>query len=341
MSFWTKCPNELIDLLPEMTDREIQLIFRVLRHTVGRKEEWAELGESQLLEETRLSRSTLYEAKDSLEEDGFLEVDRDRRRCAYRLGNLAEAAKKRRARREGASSPKGVRKSGPPVRESGPSENPDQRGPDFRTQTRPESRTPSISKEREQENLERSSSTELKRTPPDDAFFRSEDQVDQVEPGYPGQRNLVRRMREVGVDELQAERLSRDYPPELLTRCLDELPLHRNVRNPAAHLVAAIKAGGFSVPVDQAEVRRKARAQRASAERQAEAAAGQAEQLRTMAEWDFLAGAASPEELREAEAAARKQLPPRMAAAPVDSPMVRGLMLDHLRNRAGPRQGVA
>lgn len=352
MSFWTKCPNELIDLMPEFNEKEIQLILRVLRHTVGRHEEWAELGESQLLEETKLSRTTLYEAKETLEKDGFLLVDRERRRCAYKIGDLGTAAVKRRARRDdehgekrkshskGGNTPNRVRNPGPPVRNPGPSEYPNKRGPDIRTQTGPESRTPSISKERTSESKE-TSSLQLKRTPAaDDAFLRSgdDDQVHQVQDD-PGHVDLVRRLQAIGMDVHQAEKAAGETY-QLALEALEQLPLRANLRNPAGFVVDFCRKGGFSPPADIARERqRRAGLQRRSELRQGESQERDACSIRDRAEWDYLAGQATPGQLAAAEQYARAQLPPAMAeSAPSNTGPVRAFMLEYFRSH---HQGVA
>jgi hypothetical protein len=69
-----------------------------------------------------------------------------------------------------------------------------------------------------------------------------------------GLDTLCERLRAVGLSVRLAEDTLRRYELDHVRRALDNLP-HRNARNPAAYLLAELKAGDFAPPVSKRTVR--------------------------------------------------------------------------------------
>lgn len=89
MNPFTRVANSLWDNGPiySLSRAELVLLFHLLRMTTGYHRDCYIASESQILEETQLSRASLYRAKQRLIEDGLLDVTVTDGVCSYSLPN--------------------------------------------------------------------------------------------------------------------------------------------------------------------------------------------------------------------------------------------------------------
>jgi hypothetical protein len=305
---------------PDVTP-SVRLLLFISRFSTGYLKPEVALKESFILEQTGMSRSSLYKAKKDLLEAGKITLTHTQTgNCVYRLAADLQCLKGATTAQERAN-----RKWGSAPADGG--------GPRLET--------PHVYKEF-QENLidHHQPLTKPDPTPQhlnDDASSINKFK-DKVTTGDGSVLNemqtmLVERLRACAVNGRIAENLVRISPTEVIERALTGLKARKEVNNPAGWLVREIQSGGYVAPLAvRAEESRKIvelsrRAEKAAVEVEREKADAAA--AADLAELEALA----PERQAELLEAARARLAwlPRVATATPDNPFIRAAMLDLLR----------
>ena len=271
---FTKVPNSFWDIESELGGAERRLLLRIIRLTEGFHQEWAEVGESTLLQQTGLSRAAVYRAKASLVGASLLEVRPGAASCAYRLGpRLLHGVSPTRPRlpSKTPSTPVDPLPSHPVDGGSHPVDG----GSHPRDGSRLAHETPS--------RLTHETGSILKETSLKKSFKETSSSLDSSSTGDDDdvvkRNDLKCRLMEAQVSELQAHKFSRSCKPAAIETALLRAS-GPNIRNPAAYLARELATGGFAPPttVDHEKALRQKRDQVARtrrAARESEAAAAE------------------------------------------------------------------
>jgi len=258
---FTALSNALIDsgLLAQLKPTEVKVFLVLARFSTGFLRFQAVIGEQKLMELTGASQSSLYEAKQGLVQRGLITIAHTKTgRCLYQLGKLFQPLITPGEQVEPVARPAWARPSAPP--EGNPSEQPEsyKEFKEIQNQHHPVPPAPS---------------------PNDDDFLSPE------VGGVAGGR-LVERLKQLGVNEFMAHRLTRSKPPEIIERAIQRVRT-LEVANPAGYLVSEILRGGYHDKPDATkaqrdfhrEVHEKRQAERLKLEQQHQQSQNQAEQL--------------------------------------------------------------
>lgn len=258
---FTALSNALIDsgLLAQLKPTEVNLFLVLARFSTGFLRLQAVIGEQKLLELTGASQSSLYEAKKSLVQRGLITIAHTRTgRCLYQLGKLFQPLMTPGEQPQPAAKPVWARPSG--QLEANPSEQPEsyKEFKEIQDQHHPVPDTPD---------------------PNDDALLVSN------RGGVTG-GSLVERLKQLGVNEFMAHRLTKSKPPEIIERAIQRVRT-LEVTNPAGYLVSEILRGGYHEKPDATkaqrdlhrEIQEKRQAERLKLEQQHQQSQNQAEQL--------------------------------------------------------------
>ena len=229
---FTAINNALWDskLLDSLTGGEIRLLLWFIRFTNGFLREFCFIGEENLIKYTKLSRTSLYEAKRVLEEKGLITVVRTRRSCRYRLGEELQVLLK-----EGESPASKRLISGPKNQVPAP--------PEVRPGEPHGSGLPHPWEEDKENNDQHHAPSATQSSTRDDV---SPDlfQATNSETRYA----LADQLKQFGVSEFMAYKLTRNHPEEIISLALGRLK-QVAVANPAGYLVSEILRGGYGQPV--------------------------------------------------------------------------------------------
>ena len=258
---FTALSNALIDsgLLAQLKPTEVNLFLVLGRFSTGFLRLQAVIGEQKLLELTGASQSSLYEAKKGLVQRGLITIAHTRTgRCLYQLGKLFQPLMTPGEQPEGITKPVWAGPSG--QLEANPSEQPE-----------------SYKEFKEIQDQHHS----VPDTPDsnDDAFL-----VSKVNGATRGR--LMDRLKQLGVNEFMAHRLTKSKSPEIIERAIQRVRT-LEVTNPAGYLVSEILRGGYQEKPDATkaqrdlhrEIQEKRQAERLKQEQQHQQSQNQAEQL--------------------------------------------------------------
>lgn len=258
---FTALSNALIDsgLLAQLKPTEVSVFLVLARFSTGFLRLQAVIGEQKLMELTGASQSSLYEAKKSLVQRGLITIAHTRTgRCLYQLGKLFQPLMTPGEQVEPVAKPAWARPSG--QLEANPSEQPEsyKEFKEIQNQHHPVPAT---------------------QDPNDDAPLSSESH--KVTGG-----SLVERLKQLGVNEFMAHRLTKSKSPEIIERAILRIRTLQ-VTNPAGYLVSEILRGGYHEKPDATkaqrdlhrEIQEKRQAERLKLEQQHQQSQSQAEQL--------------------------------------------------------------
>jgi hypothetical protein len=217
-------------LLASLTGGEIRLLLWFIRFTNGFLREFCFIGEENLIKYTKLSRTSLYEAKRVLEEKGLIQVVRTRRSCRYRLGEELQVLLK-----EEEST---VYKQ-PPQR----GQKPRQGTHEVRSNELHGSDLPDPWKEDKDINNQHHVSRATLTPSHDDVSFNLS-----LSTASENRYALAEQLKQFGVSEFMAYKLTRNHPEEVISLALGRLK-QVTVTNPAGYLVSEILRGGYGQPV--------------------------------------------------------------------------------------------
>ncbi len=258
---FTAISNALIDsgLLAQLKPTEVKVFLVLARFSTGFLRFQAVIGEQKLMELTGASQSSLYEAKQGLVQRGLITIAHTRTgRCLYQLGKLFQPLITPGEQVEPVARPVWAMPSG--QLDGNPSEQPEsyKEFKEIQDQHHPVHATPN---------------------PNDNDFLGLE------VGGVTGGR-LVERLKQLGVNEFMAHRLTRSKPPEIIERAIQRVRT-LEVANPAGYLVSEILRGGYHDKPDATkaqrdfhrEVHEKRQAERLKLEQHHQQSQSQAEQL--------------------------------------------------------------
>lgn len=226
---FTALSNALIDsgLLAQLKPTEVNLFLVLARFSTGFLRLQAIIGEQKLMELTGASQSSLYEAKKGLVQRGLITVAHTRTgRCLYQLGKLFQPL----------MTP-GEQLEGPPK--------PVWAGPSGQLEGHPSEQSESYKEFKEIQNQHHS--VPATSNPNDDALWVSKEGV--------ANGSLVERLKQLGVNEFMAHRLTKSKPPEIIERAIKRVRT-LEVTNPAGYLVSEILRGGYHEKPDATKAQR-------------------------------------------------------------------------------------
>ena len=258
---FTALSNALVDsgLLAQLKPTEVNLYLVLARFSTGFLRLQAVIGEQKLLELTGASQSSLYEAKKGLVQRGLITIAHTRTgRCLYQLGKLFQPLMTPGEQPEAVARPVWA-------------------GPSAQLEGNPSEQPESYKEFKEIQDQHHS----VPDTPDsnDDALLVSE------LPGLAG-GSLVERLKQLGVNEFMAHRLTKNKPPEIIERAIQRVRTLA-VTNPAGYLVSEILRGGYHEKPDATkaqrdlhrEIQEKRQTERLKQEQQHQQSQNQAEQL--------------------------------------------------------------
>lgn len=257
---FTAISNALVDsgLLAQLKRIEINLFFVLARFSTGFLRLQAVIGEQKLMELTGASQSGLYEAKKGLVQRGLITIAHTRTgRCLYQLGKLFQPLMT-------------------PGEQPQPAAKPVWANPSGRLEANPSEPLESYKEFKEIQDQHHSVPDTL--SPNDDALLVSKVVVPCG--------SLVERLKQLGVNEFMAHRLTKSKPPEIIERAIQRVRT-LEVSNPAGYLVSEILRGGYQEKTDATkaqrdlhrEIQEKRQAERLKQEQQHQQSLSQAEQL--------------------------------------------------------------
>lgn len=308
---FTALSNALIDsgLLAQLKPTEVNLFLVLARFSTGFLRLQAIIGEQKLMELTGASQSSLYEAKKGLVQRGLITIAHTKTgRCLYQLGKLFQPLLTPGEQPEPIAKPVWV---GPSRQlEGNPSEQPEsyKEFKEIQDQHHP---VPATS------------------NPNDDDFLGSE--VRGVTGG-----SLVERLKQLGVNEFMAHRLTKSKPLEIIERAIQRVRT-LEVTNPAGYLVSEILRGGYQEKPDATkaqrdlhrEIQEKRQAERQKLEQQHQQSQSQAEQL-----WQKFLSLPSGHQLelkQKIQAQAEREGFSRLRGWGEEHPTWRGLLLEEFQ----------
>jgi len=205
-----------------------RLLLFIARFSTGYLKAEVVLRESFILEQTGMSRSSLYKAKNDLLASGHITIGHTQTgNCIYRLAPQYQCMKGATSAQERAS-----QKWGSPVTDHG--------GPQVETPMYKENK----------ENLDQHhQSVPATPTPTDDDFSSScSEPVRSIEP-------LVEHLKQLGVNEFMAHRLTKSKSADIIERAISRVR-STEVTNPAGYLVSEILRGGYQPKSDPTKAQR-------------------------------------------------------------------------------------
>ena len=202
-----------------------RLLLFIARFSTGYLKADVVLRESFILEQTGMSRSSLYKAKNDLVASGHITIGHTQTgNCVYRLTAQYQCLKGATSAQERAN-----QKWGSAATDGG--------GPTLETPTNKENK----------ENLDQHHPTATG-TDPDDVFFVSEKLS--VANG-----SLIDRLKQLGITEFMAHRLVKQSSIDIINRAIQRLQT-LNVLNPAGYLVTEVLQGGYREKPDPTKAQR-------------------------------------------------------------------------------------
>ena len=259
---FTALSNALVDsgLLAKLKPTEVNLFLVLARFSTGFLRLQAVIGEQKLLELTGASQSSLYEAKKGLVQRGLITIAHTKTgRCLYQLGKLFQPLMT-------------------PGEQPEPVARPVWAGPSGQLDGNPSEQSESYKEFKEIQDQHHS--VPATQNPNDDALLGSESRG-----GIPGGK-LVERLKQLGVNEFMAHRLTKSKPPDIIERAIQRVRT-LEVTNPAGYLVSEILRGGYHEKPDPTkaqrdlhrEIQAKRQAERLKLEQQHQQSLSHAEQL--------------------------------------------------------------
>lgn len=216
---FTAVSNRLMESIYQDPDVNpaTRLLTFISRFSTGYLKPEVVLREGFILEETGMSRSSLYKAKNELLASGQITIGHTRGgNCIYRLAAEFQCLKGATSAQEKANQRWG-------------SAGRDHRGPQVETPTNKENK----------ENLDQQQSTPPQ-TSTDDVVFGNE--------RVATPNLLADQLREWGISEFMAHKLARSHTPEVIFQAISRVK-QATVENPAGYLVSEISRGGYGQPV--------------------------------------------------------------------------------------------
>ncbi|MBS1725059.1 MAG: hypothetical protein JSS66_19130 [Armatimonadetes bacterium] len=240
-----------------------RLLLFIARFSTGYLKAEVVLRESFILEQTGMSRSSLYKAKNELLASGQITISHTQTgNCIYRLAAKHQCLKGATTAQE-----KAQQRWGSPTTDVG--------GPRLETPMNKEIK----------ENLDQQHP--VPNAPHSNDVDSHNSSCSQRPPGTETlQTGLLARLKGLGVDEFMAHRLIKSSSPEIITRAIDHLKT-ATVTNPAGYLVSEVLRGGYRDKVDphkaqrefHREVHEKRVSERLKSDQEAQNAQQQAELL--------------------------------------------------------------
>lgn len=220
---FTAIPNTFWKVLTTLKLSELNLLLVLYRYISGYLKTGTVIGEAILLEETNLSRATLYEAKNRLLELGYITITHTSTgRCYYEIAPHLQAvlSDEERKIQGGPSAGTDPHPSGPP--------------------------DPTLYKERK-EKKDQHHYPQLPPTPPPPGNDDEPSISKESSNGRPSHA-LVNQLKSYGVTEFVAFKLAKTHSEEIITQALSRLK-QVQAQNPAGYLVSEISRGGYGQPI--------------------------------------------------------------------------------------------
>lgn len=259
---FTALSNALIDsgLLGQLKPTELTVFLVLARFSTGFLRLQAVIGEQKLMELTGASQSSLYEAKKGLVQRGLITIAHTKTgRCLYQLGTLFQPLMT-------------------PAEQSEPVARAAWAKPSGQMEAKPSEQLESYKEFKEIQDQHHS--VPATQSPNDDALLCSESK------GGMHCGKLVERLKQLGVNEFMAHRLTKSKPPEIIERAIQRVRT-LEVTNPAGYLVSEILRGGYHEKPDATkaqrdlhrEIQEKRQAERIKMEQHHQQSQNQADQL--------------------------------------------------------------
>lgn len=209
-----------------------RLLLFIARFSTGYLKAEVVLRESFILEQTGMSRSSLYKAKNELLASGQITISHTQTgNCIYRLAAQHQCLKGATTAQE-----KAQQRWGSPATDVG--------GPRLETPMNKETK----------ENLNQQHPVPA--TPhSNDVDSQNSSRSQRSDPTETLQTGLLARLKGLGVDEFMAHRLIKSSSAEIITRAIDHLKT-ATVTNPAGYLVSEVLRGGYRDKVDPHKAQR-------------------------------------------------------------------------------------
>ena len=209
-----------------------RLLLFIARFSTGYLKAEVVLRESFILEQTGMSRSSLYKAKNELLTSGQITISHTQTgNCIYRLAAQHQCLKGATSAQE-----KAQQRWGSPATDVG--------GPRLETPMNKETK----------DNLNQQHPVPATPNSNDADFHNSSRSQGPVGAGTL-QTGLLARLKGLGVDEFMAFRLIKSSSAEIITRAIDRLKT-ASVTNPAGYLVSEVLRGGYRDKVDPHKAQR-------------------------------------------------------------------------------------
>lgn len=244
---FTPLANQLWDtgLMADLRHSELLVLLLIYRFTSGFQRAWCIIGETKILELTKLSASAFYEAKRELLRRGLIQVSHTKTgRCCYRLAHWLQPV---RSEDDPATLPVQRVKANPSA------------------QLEPYPSAPAQSCKDKKENIDHhhcslvseQTAPQLPQIPKpepvvnDDVFLHSVSEVTDVPAQPEVNRSLVKQLQELGVTQFMAYGLAKKHSAEKIQAALARVKTIKPEK-PAGYIVAELQRGGYgNAPVDK------------------------------------------------------------------------------------------